>query len=141
MSCNLSNDTYPNSNISGLKANKALYGWMNKEINNCYTYLKAASYLPHDDFMSMVREMMLDKSKTVLQDDTGIPYKYFTNGKWNVTVFGNYSKPIADFAKFGVYQPDLQKLYDSGNVGKMDFSLGYHFKDQINQNLLLAQKK
>ena len=145
VSCNLSNDYYPDTKIPGLRVNKALYNWMNTETKDCYTYLKAASYLPHNGgsgFMGMIDSMMLNHSKTVLQDDTGLPLKYFSADKWKISVFGNYSKPIADFSKLGMgYQPDLQKLYDAGNVGKMDFSLGYHFKDQINQNLLLAQKK
>jgi len=140
ISCNLSNDTYPdNKSIIGLTENKALYNWMQK-ISDCNTYLKAASYLPHNPFMSMVRDLILAKSKVILQDDTGVPFSYLTDDKWNVSFYGNYSAPIKDFPH-GYYQPDLRKAYDKGPVGKMDFSLGYHAQDQKNQNLIMAIRK
>lgn len=53
------------------------FKYLNKN-KNYITYIKSASYLLHANFMSNMRKMILKNSTCVVQDDTGIPYKYFT---------------------------------------------------------------
>ena len=69
--------------------------------------LKAASYLMHSNNFSQVRDFLLTHSKVILQEDSGIPYRYFAKDKWDIRLYGHYIGPINRFLKHG--QLDLQK--------------------------------
>jgi len=118
------------------------YKYLNKQTTNCITYIKSASYLLHANFMSNMKSMILKNSDAVVQDDTGIPFKYFEEGKkFNIKLYGEYSKPVSDFPYLSLQKP-LQEAFhkDSLKVGKLPFHLGYHWgtkKDVI----IYAQKK
>ena len=104
------------------------------------TYVKSASYLMHYATFTHIREIVLDKSQFILEDDTGIPYKAFKAKDWRIQLYGEYAKPIKDFS--GVDQPDLKKAYDDAakTIEKLPFHLGYHWKDNRDA-LILAEKK
>jgi hypothetical protein len=124
----------------GLKENKGLTAFMNN-MPVSFTYLKSASYLLHYKFFNTLREAILAKSQTILEDDTGIPYKYLPKDKWNVSLYGTYVMPVDNFS--GVFQEDLSKVYKDSLVSKpkkLPFSLGYHWGTN-NQNLLKAERK
>ena len=103
------------------------------------TYLKSASYLLHKDYFSICRNLILDKSLAVLEDDSGIPVKYFPKSEWERTFYGTYTTPIRLFNN--LHQADLLALYqDSSNVKPINFGIGYRY--QVNtSNMLLAVKK
>jgi len=105
------------------------------------SYVKSASYLMHYATFSRIREIVLAKSRFILEDDTGIPYKFFKPGDWKVQLYGEYAKPIKDFS--GVDQPDLKKAYEdpASGVAKLPFHLGYHWKDNRDALLLIEKKK
>ncbi len=140
-STNICDDPYP-ADKPGLKKNKALVAWLEKHVVDCNTYLKSASYLMHNDNYSIIRNIILKFSKSVLQDDTGIAYRYFDKSKWNFTLYGGYVKPVKDFGS-GTYQGDLRDAYakDSVHVKKLSYSLGYHWQNQAGQNLMKAERK
>ena len=101
------------------------------------TYFKAASYLLSDNRFSQAREFFLSQSRVILQDDSGIPFRYFAQG-WSLRFYGDYERPIAAFA--GHYQDDLRQAYASNPTSPLGFGSGY----QLNQgqgNLLLAIKR
>jgi len=101
------------------------------------SYLKAASYLMHTKEFILIRDFLLSRSSSILQDDSGIPYRYFRTGTWQVTLYGSYSKPISGF-RWAV-QEDLQKAYLApGEVRPMPFKTGYG--TQENANLLFARR-
>jgi hypothetical protein len=90
------------------------------------TFLKAASYLLHDDQFSMVRRVLLNRSTAVMQDDSGIPFRFLAAPAWRVSFYGRYQKPVKDF-NYG-YQPDLAKAYAVPDAVKpLTFSFGYHW--------------
>ena len=104
------------------------------------TYLKSASYLMHKNYFSMIRKVILTHSNSVLQDDSGVPFRFFSDpNDWSVTLYGMYSKPIPLFGNW--YQEDLKAAFgDSVHVKRLDFGIGYNWiKGQ--SNLLLATKK
>ena len=102
------------------------------------TLLKAASYLMHHDNFSTIRSLILAKSRMVLEEDSGIPYRFFGADAWNVHLFGSYSEPIPLFRKWR--QNDLRAAYTAGTeVQPLPFGIGYRHKDQA--NLLLAVRK
>ncbi len=103
------------------------------------TYIKAASYLLHWDNFTMIRNFILDRSTVLLQDDTGVPIKYYDKNLWELSFYGNYLRPIPLFA--GQYQPDLRQVYVKGEgVKALPFGIGYQW--QVGRsNLILAKKK
>jgi hypothetical protein len=132
ISCNLENKVYTKDS--------ALHQHLSRFPADLTTYVKSASYLMHYATFTNIREQVLDKSRFILEDDTGIPYKVLKPKDWRVQLYGEYAKPVKDFS--GVDQPDLKKAYDEGgdNVGRLPFHLGYHWKDNRDA-LLLAEKK
>ncbi|MEM8744138.1 MAG: hypothetical protein AAGF14_05835, partial [Pseudomonadota bacterium] len=55
--------------------------------------LKSASYLMHVGGFSRVRDFVLKHSAIIVQDDSGIPLKYLSDGRWNLYPFGQYIPP------------------------------------------------
>lgn len=88
------------------------------------TYLKAASYMMYEDYFSKVRTAILDYSFAVLQDDSGMPYRFFKEG-WDVTLYGKYVHPLKIF-KERDYQLDLLEKYETDSVRALPFRIGYN---------------
>ena len=101
---------------------------------------KAASYLTHRDTFSVIRSKTLELSQAIVEDDSGLPYRFFDHDKWDITLFGGYSSPINIFKARA--QPDLKAAYSSGvvPVKALDFGIGYSVT-KMPSNLLLAKKK
>jgi hypothetical protein len=89
------------------------------------SFLKASSYLMFESGFNRIRDFILDHSKTIVQDDAGIPLNYFNHGKWNVRVFGNYIGPIEIFKQH--YQPKLTEIYQQSGPPPLDFNFGYRW--------------
>jgi hypothetical protein len=91
--------------------------------------LKSASYLLHDNQFSKTRAMLLDAADVVVQDDTGIPYRYISQNPWQVKLYGRYSRPIRPMS-YG-YQKDLEAAYSSRQEQvPLPFPFGYHWRAQ-----------
>jgi len=105
---------------------------------NTITLVKAASYLMHKPNFSSIRGTVLSKSRLVVEEDSGIPYRYFDQAGWDVRLFGAYFEPIELFRNWN--QADLKSAYSTGTgVQPLDFAIGYRHKDQ--SNLLVAVRK
>ena len=102
------------------------------------TYLKGASYLLHKTYFSRIRKFILSRSKTVVQDDSGIALHYFTDDKrtWKFDLFGKYTEPVSLFRK--CFQPDLDSLYQMQGARRLGFGIGYNYRDR-NSNLMIAR--
>ena len=105
---------------------------------NGVTYFKAASYLMHDNRFSQAREFFLNRSRAILQDDSGIPFRHFAGPQWELRFYGNYEAPIELFAKHA--QADLRQAYQANPAGSLNFGSGYHV-NPWDANLLLAIKR
>jgi hypothetical protein len=103
-----------------------------------YSYLKAASYLMHSDNFKIIRNTIFDISATILQDDSGIAYRYFNKSSWDIRLYGKYLKPRDEF-KY-INEPDLQKAYDKAIPRPLTYTLGYNW-GVGHSNLLYAIKK
>ncbi|MDZ4757832.1 MAG: hypothetical protein SGJ10_06800 [Bacteroidota bacterium] len=122
----------------GLEADRGFYKLL-QSFNFQSTYLKSASYLMHNNYFSRVRSIILEKSKYVLQDDSGIPFKFFKAEKWNTVLYGTYDKPINLFSNR--FQKDFKEAYgDSTKVKSLPFGIGYDWMENTS-NLMLATKK
>jgi hypothetical protein len=99
------------------------------------TFIKSASYVLHDKTASQIRDFILENTKVVLQDDTGIPFRYF-DAKWEKNIFGMYTQPT--LLVFKAYkQQNLSNYYATHNPLSIGFKIGYGFNKE-RPNLLLA---
>ena len=100
--------------------------------------MKAASYLMQGKPFSVIRGYVLSHSEAVLEDDTGVPLRYFDRVTWDVRFFGHYDQPIPMFRNFR--QPDLAKAFARGeNVAPLAFHVGYG--SETASNLMLAVRR
>jgi hypothetical protein len=100
------------------------------------SYLKAASYLMHGGGFTQVRDFLLQTSPLIVEDDSGIPFRYFDPNRWKLKVFGEYNQPIFS----GYYQNDFRDAYATkANAGPLPFGAGYQvFSGKA--NILLATR-
>ena len=100
-------------------------------------YLKAASYLLHESYFSTIRNFLLRQGRSVLQDDSGIPFSFFQDGDWRVWFFGAYTGTLDIFKQY--HQP---KLIDAYRISAVPLAFGAGYKWRVGEsNLLLAVKQ
>lgn len=123
---------------SYLKKHKEILTFV-KSFGKQNTFLKAASYLMHTDEFTTMRTYLIDNCDAVLQDDSGIPYRFLSADIWDIKLFGTYSKTISLFKH--KYQHDLKKAIDSSKYkGRIPFRIGYNVNHN-EVNIQYAQKK
>jgi hypothetical protein len=99
-------------------------------------FIKSDSYLLHSGAFTTVRDFLLANTAVMVQDDAGIPLRYFNRKEWDLRPYGRYLGPIGVFP--GRYQADLAALFRS--APPIDFGIGYRWHPH-ESNLLLAIKK
>src|ERR1043166_590856 len=100
--------------------------------------IKSASYLLHSDGFSTVRSFLLDHSASIVQDDSGVPVRYFNEANWQLRPFGHYLHPISIFARYR--QPKLSDVFRKERAVPIDFGIGYTWRPR-QSNLLVAQSR
>jgi len=128
---------YFSANVAdgGLKTNPNPSKYFANIENNVITMIKSASYLMHNDYFSVIRNTVLNKSKAFFQDDSGIAFKFINKTNWNIQLYGVYKSPIPMFANR--FEKDLKEEYSKEKVKSINFQYGYG-----NQcGLLVARKK
>jgi hypothetical protein len=100
-------------------------------------FIKSASYLLHSGSFQTVRNMLLTRSATILEDDSGIPLSYFDPKKWRLQPVGHYVGPIGVFSHN--YQGNMAELFRKEKPIPIDFGIGYRFRKN-ESSLLLARK-
>ena len=105
------------------------------------TMLKATSYMLHSTAFTIIRGLILDQSKVIVQDDSGIPWKFLAQSDWQVQLYGDYTKPYGKDFAFRT-QPDLHQAYEEQRaaVRPLDFRMGYGAGRQIS-NVQVARRK
>ncbi len=138
---NLDNNPYQARSgyrAGGLNARSDVYGYL-QSLPIQSTYIKSASYLMYRDNFAKIRNVILDQSQYLLQDDSGMPIQYVDPNKWERIFYGSYYSPIPLFKIR--YQADLRAVYQSGKgVRPLPFGIGYQFQPGTS-NLMLAIKK
>jgi len=102
------------------------------------SYFKAASYLLYNDYFSVVRNVVLNQSKVILQDDSGMPLKLMRESGFNVELLGEYTRTIGLFSNR--FQSDMKDEYQATPPAKLPFTIGYN-AEFGECNLQLATKK
>ncbi|MFT7520151.1 MAG: hypothetical protein ACI9MC_002295 [Kiritimatiellia bacterium] len=98
---------------------------------------KAASYLLFYPAFDDVRAVVLDRSKAVVTDSSGLPFHYVETERWDVTLYGSYYKPIPEY--IDRCQPNLDRALTARSKGKLPFHFGYNF--QTRDHLIVARRK
>jgi hypothetical protein len=117
-----------------LKGNPAVLRFCQR-LGPANSFLKAASYLMYQNGFNTVRTWLLQVSASILEDDSGIPIRYFTADRWTLRVFGAYPGPIELFKNY--YQPELQNFYATSNPRALTFGFGYQISPR-KSTLILA---
>jgi len=100
--------------------------------------LKSASYLLHDKQFEKTRNMILAAADYVVQDDTGIPYRFLHQAPWQIRLYGRYNKPIKSL-RYG-YQTDLEGAYkEKSDLAELPFPFGYHWRGR-QSGLMIANR-
>jgi hypothetical protein len=97
---------------------------------------KAASYLPPRPAFSEITRICLNKMRSIVQDDSGIPYRMLRD-KYEVATYGWYTRPHALFPSYG--QPELAQLYRSSPRRDLSFNFQYDRPDNA-RNLMVARR-
>jgi hypothetical protein len=109
------------------------------QFKNSTALIKSASYLLHDGQFTKTRAMLLDTTDLVVQDDTGIPYRYISHSPWQVKLYGKYHKPIRPMEY--AYQKDLEEAYKAKTAATdLPFPFGYHWRGS-QSGLILASRE
>jgi len=106
-------------------------------IPGAVTMLKATSYMTHRNEFSMIRDLVVNHSAAVFQDDSGIPFHCFQPDQWKLQLYGDYTRPYGSFK--WLEQTDLRKAYLTKEVKPLSLRLGYGF-GKVASNLLLARR-
>jgi hypothetical protein len=101
------------------------------------SYLKSASYLLHTPGFSTVRELLLEVSPALLQDDSGIPLREFSQAQWRPTFYGRYLSAARGFG--GHTQADLKQAFAAAAPAALPFWIGYRHSP-ADSNLQLYQR-
>jgi hypothetical protein len=121
----------------GLTSRKNLIAFVNSR-RPFNTFIKSASYLMHQDLFSGIRELILQNSVSIFEDDTGIPYRFLKGNEYEGFLFGNYVRPVKDFIWLDK-QVDLDSAYHLNSV-PLPFSLGYHWGSGKQNYMLFIRK-
>lgn len=138
------NITYMQYDLSNKKLMKdsVFSNWVSS-IGQKNVFLKAASYLPHYSSFSKARSTILNNTQSIFQDDAGLAIKFVDTTIFSIQLFGDYTKPIKDFADH-TFQEGLNKMYartPKNMRASLPFSLGYHIvADKIQNHQLLISK-
>ena len=118
--------------------------------------LKAASYLMHEPGFSRVRQFLLDQSDIIVQDDSGIPFRFFAEQSpqpndrrgadsprrseaWNIQLWGPYRGPIDVFKQY--WQQDLADEFARTPGGPLPFGFGYQWQPSRSNLMIVSRKR
>lgn len=119
-----------------LKENTPFQAYVQR-LRGATTMFKSTSYMLHRRDFSLIRNLVLENSGAVLQDDSGIPYRLFGQDLWKVQLYGDYDHPYGSF-KY-MEQVDLRNAYKQPGTKPLPMHVGYGYR-KITSNLLLAKR-
>jgi hypothetical protein len=109
------------------------------QFKNSTVLIKSASYLLHDGQFIKTRTMLLESAEFVVQDDTGIPYRFLSHSPWTIKLYGKYHKPIRPMEY--AYQKDLEEAFKARTAPTdLPFPFGYHWRGS-QSGLIVASRE
>ena len=120
---------------SGVQANPGFMKFCDAQ-GRGLTLLKAASYLMHGANFDRVRDFLLTHSSVIVQEDSGIPYRFFNPAQWTLRYCGRYVGPIEIFKQYP--QPELARAFEISSPAPLEFGFGYQW--QANRSSLVIAR-
>lgn len=103
--------------------------------------MKAAVYLLHSPKYRQAAQYVLDHADVVIQDDSGLPYRYFEESAWNTELYGAFVGPPHMSGIEFYPQPDLVKAFRE-KAGPLPFEFGYgQVSASKKSGMIVAYKK
>lgn len=97
---------------------------MIEKLGTINAFIKSGEYLLHTDPFSNLRKLILDRSQVVLQDDSGVPLRFFTSDRWTVDLYGHYEDVLAAYKPW--FQQDLAAAFQrKEKILPLPFAAGY----------------
>jgi hypothetical protein len=118
----------------GIKSNPGFMAFCAKQ-GEGNGFVKAASYLMHGGNFTTVRSFLLNNTRNLIEDDSGIPYRFLEPQQWVVDVYGNYRGPINLFKQH--FQRDLDSAFRTIGTRDLPFGVGYQWRPG-NSSLIVA---
>ncbi len=97
------------------------------------TIVRSSFYQLHKDDFSFLRNIILSKSIAIIQDDSGIPIKFYNLKNWDISYFGYYHKPLA------IFQKSLHEQYLRKSITRLPFQYGHYRQNE--SNLIYVHRK
>jgi hypothetical protein len=116
--------TYWKANLSDKTwaENQALLRFLDRQ-GPPVTLLKAASYLMFKRQFTHIKEEIVGRSRAIVQEASGVPFRDLTNGRWNLRLYGRYAGVIPLFRIRN--QPALRRALAEESRGPLPFPFGY----------------
>jgi hypothetical protein len=122
---------------SGIRANPGFMSFCERQGRGS-SLLKAASYLMHGPNFDRVRNFLLTHSNVILQDDSGIPYRFFNPSQWTLRHVGRYIGPIDIFKQHA--QADVAAAFARSMPAPLEFGFGYQWQPN-RSSLVIARPR
>ncbi len=101
--------------------------------------LKSASYLLHGSNFRKVRGVVRQRARLIVQDDTGMPYRILRDDGFQISLYGQYERPVKLFENR--YQKDLDDAFASaGNSEPVPFPFGYNWRKEGRSGVIVARR-
>jgi len=118
----------------GIKENAGFMQFCEKQgVGNGFA--KAASYLMHLNEFTTVRDFLLNRTRYMVQDDSGIPFQFFKPSDWTMKLYGRYAGPIDLFKQHD--QADLRSAFEAEKSEDLSFGVGYQWRPGVS-TLMIA---
>ena len=118
--------TYFRADLSnkGLKNNPGFRKYITRLPLSC-TFLKSAAFLMYSHNFKLIRDLIFDRSSTILQDDSGIAFRDFNRSRWKIRLYGKFSKPKNELSFYR--ESSLVEAFRHSEARPLPFSLGYNW--------------
>lgn len=112
------------------------------DLRDLNVIIKSAFYLLHRASFGRFCASLLERTRLLIQDDSGLPYSFFDNPSWNTSLFGHYTHPLAlRDMKHPVDQPELAREFKN-RAQPLPFNFGYGtWRIDKKSNLIMALRK
>ena len=107
-------------------------------VKDTVAMFKATSYMTHREEFSIIRDHIVKNSVLVVQDDSGIPFHYYTPDQWDAKLYGGYNEPYGQFRY--LKQKDLKAAFDAQKATPLPMHIGYGYR-RIESNLEVFTRK
>ena len=121
------------------KNHRGFIAYLTKNSKRYVRLLKAASYLlnPVNGLnFTTVRNLILNNSSYVVQDESGIPLRFFSKKGWKINAYGRYQGPIHLFRNYK--QDTLIEMTQTNRA--LNFSWGYRGGRDPSKSVFIVAK-